>query len=81
MPPASNELLPNKTYEVSDENTTFSIEKGSLDNGVQKGSWLCCENIAYPILSGRITYSESKKLEIILYSTDLKIIGSASGEF
>lgn len=81
LPPASNELLPNKTYEVSDENTTFSIEKGSLDNGVQKGSWFCCENIAYPILSGRITYSESKKLEIILYSTDLKIIGSASGEF
>ena len=81
MPLASTELPIGKTYEVAAENTAFSIEKGFTNNGIQKGSWLCCENIAYPILSGRITYSESKKLEIILYSTDLKIIGSASGEF
>lgn len=81
VPLASTELPIGKTYEVAAENTAFSIEKGFTDNGIQKGSWLCCENIAYPILSGRITYSESKKLEIILYSTDLKIIGSASGEF
>ncbi len=81
LPPASNELLPNKTYEVSAENTIFSIEKGSLDNGVQKGSWLCCENEAFPIESGKIIYTKTKKLEITLYSTEIKITSSVSVNF
>lgn len=81
MPDATNELLPNKTYGVSDDGTDFSIEKGVEEEGIQKGSWLCCENEAFPILSGEIIYSESKELEITLYSIGLKVIGSASGEF
>lgn len=81
VPTATNELISNKTYEVSNENTAFSIEKGILDNGIQKGSWLCCENEAFPVLSGKIIYTESKTLEIMLFSTGIKITSSVSASF
>lgn len=81
MPDATNELLSNKTYGVSDDGTDFSIEKGFEEEGKQKGSWLCCENEAHPIISGEITYSETKELKITLYSVGIKITASASGEF